>query len=150
MKDRWPDCPLVIGAGDADKLTDPQANLSAPFGMRLISPPADVLLSEGDVYQAAGIDWEVQEMPGHSCGHVAFIFRSQPIVVFSGDVLFAGSIGRTDFPDGDFRALATVIHGKLFTMPDDTLVFPGHGPVTTVGQEKQTNPFVGAPAGYRG
>ena len=65
------------------------------------------------------------------------------MVVFGGDVLFAGSIGRTDFPDGSFEDLAGNIHTKLFTLPDDTQVLPGHGPVTTVGQEKRNNPFVG-------
>jgi glyoxylase-like metal-dependent hydrolase (beta-lactamase superfamily II) len=102
------------------------------------------------VYSAAGIDLEVAHIPGHSSGHVVFIWRgARPIVVFGGDVLFAGSIGRTDFPDGSFEELAAGIHTKLFTLPDDTIVLPGHGPATTVGDEKRTNPFVGAPAGYR-
>jgi len=68
--------------------------------------------------------------------------------LFGGDVLFRGSIGRTDFPDGDFDALRSSIHDKLFTLPDDTIVHSGHGPDTTIGREKQTNPFVGRPAGY--
>jgi glyoxylase-like metal-dependent hydrolase (beta-lactamase superfamily II) len=109
-----------------------------------------VLVGEGDSYSAAGINLLVREIPGHSSGHVVFINQeSRPITVFGGDVLFAGSIGRTDFADGSFDDLARNIHEKLFTLPDDTQVLPGHGPVTTVGQEKRTNPFVGAPAGYR-
>ena len=71
------------------------------------------------------------------------------MVVFAGDVLFAGSIGRTDFADGNFDHLASAIHSKLFTLPDDTLIFPGHGPNTTIGEEKCSNPFVGRPAGYK-
>jgi glyoxylase-like metal-dependent hydrolase (beta-lactamase superfamily II) len=63
--------------------------------------------------------------------------------------LFAGSIGRTDFPDGSFQTLERAIHEKLFTLPDDTIVLSGHGPATTIGREKRRNPFVGAPAGYR-
>jgi glyoxylase-like metal-dependent hydrolase (beta-lactamase superfamily II) len=150
LKERYPACPIVVSQGDAAKLVDPALNLSAAFGARLISPPADVLVREGDTYSAAGLDFDVREIPGHSTGHVVFIWRGgQPIVVFGGDVLFAGSIGRTDFPDGSFDDLAGNIHQKLFTLPDDTQVLPGHGPVTTVGHEKRTNPFVGAPAGYR-
>jgi len=151
MKRQFPDCPIVIGRGDAAKLTDPALNLSAAFGAYLVSPPADLLLDEGQIYQAAGFALEVRNIPGHSSGHVVFVWHeSEPKLVFGGDVLFAGSIGRTDFPDGSFDDLATNIHGKLFTLPDDTQVLPGHGPPTTVGHEKRTNPFVGVPAGYRG
>jgi hydroxyacylglutathione hydrolase len=150
IKERFPAAPIVISRRDAPKLTDPKLNLSDAFGVALYSPPADKLVAEGDVYRAAGFDFLVREIPGHSEGHVVFIWREgQPIVVFGGDVLFAGSIGRTDFPGGSFDDLATNIHAKLFTLPDDTQVFPGHGPPTTVGQEKRRNPYVGAPAGYR-
>ena len=145
MKRRWPECPLVIGAGDASKLTDPKGNLSASYGFPLVSPPADVLLKEGDVYSAAGFDLEVREIPGHSIGHVVFIWKpASKTIVFGGDVLFAGSIGRTDFPDGDFEQLAAGIRQHLYTLPDDTIILPGHGPATTVGQEKRSNPFVAA------
>jgi glyoxylase-like metal-dependent hydrolase (beta-lactamase superfamily II) len=151
LKRQFPACPIVVGRGDAAKLVDPRLNLSAAFGAHLVSPPADVLVGEGDLYSAAGCDLEVAEIPGHSSGHVVFIFKGgQPYVVFGGDVLFAGSVGRTDFPDGSFDELASGIWSKLFTLPDDTVVLPGHGPATTIGREKRTNPFVGAPAGYRG
>jgi hydroxyacylglutathione hydrolase len=150
LKERFPACPIVASRVDAPKLTSPKLNLSEAFGVALYSPPADVLVNEGDVYNAAGFDFIVREIPGHSEGHVVFIWRgSRPIVVFGGDVLFAGSIGRTDFPGGSFEQLASNIHEKLFTLPDDTQVFAGHGPPTTVGQEKRHNPYVGAPAGYR-
>ena len=150
VKDRWPDCPLVIGRQDAPKLTDPMLNLSGVFGAGVVSPPADVLLDEGDVYRAAGFELEVLEIPGHSSGHIIFIWKQhEPYVVFGGDVLFAGSIGRTDFPGCSFEQLAEGIHSKLFLLPDDTIVLSGHGGPTTIGQEKQANPFVGAPAGYR-
>jgi hydroxyacylglutathione hydrolase len=150
LKQQWPDCPLVIGRGDAPKLGDPELNLSAPFGFHITSPAADVLVGEGDRYEAAGFSLLVREIPGHSCGHVVFVWGEQPpTLVIGGDVLFAGSIGRTDFPDGSFEALRDGIHDKLFTLPDDTIVLTGHGPVTTIGEEKSTNPFVGRPAGYR-
>jgi glyoxylase-like metal-dependent hydrolase (beta-lactamase superfamily II) len=150
LKDRWP-VPLVIGRGDAPKLTDARLNLSADYGFEIVSPPADVLLDEGQIYRAAGFELEVLEIPGHSSGHVVYLCKgARPWIVFGGDVLFAGSIGRTDFPDGSFEDLASGIHRKLFTLPDDTLLLPGHGEPTTVGEEKQSNPFVGRPAGWRG
>ena len=151
IRQRWPDCPLAIGADDAPKLTDPMLNLSGQFGIPITSPPADTLLREGDLYSAAGLDLEVLETPGHSEGHVVLVWKAQPApLVFGGDVLFQGSIGRTDFSDGDLQQLVSSIHEKLFTLPDETIVLPGHGPATTIGQEKRTNPFVGAPAGYSG
>lgn len=119
-------------------------------GSSYISPPADQVVVEGETYSAAGIDLEVFDTPGHSAGHVVFVWKgTSPWVVIGGDVLFQGSIGRTDFPDGSFEQLRESIHQKLFTLPDDTIVLPGHGPATTVGIEKQTNQFVGAPAGFQ-
>jgi glyoxylase-like metal-dependent hydrolase (beta-lactamase superfamily II) len=150
LKKRWPDCALVIGAGDAAKLTDPQLNLSAAFGVPLVSPAADRTLSEGERFEGAGLELDVLEIPGHSVGHVVFLCSQvRPWRVFGGDVLFRGSVGRTDFFDGNAVALVDGIRKKLFTLPDDTIVLPGHGPATTIGHEKQTNPFVGAPAGFR-
>jgi hydroxyacylglutathione hydrolase len=150
MKRRWPQVPLVIGRGDAPKLTDAELNLSAQYGLAIVSPPADVVLDEGEIYRAAGFELEVLEIPGHSSGHVVYVWRGErPWIVFAGDVLFQGSIGRTDFPDGSFKDLAAGIHGKLFTLPDDTVVLPGHGDPTTIGEEKRHNPFVGRPAGWR-
>ncbi|HEX3872386.1 MAG TPA: MBL fold metallo-hydrolase [Pirellulales bacterium] len=147
LKERWPLCPLVIGRGDAPKLTDSRLNMSAGYGLGVTSPEADVLLDEGQTYSAAGFDLETHEIPGHSVGHVVFIWRaSQPMVVFGGDVLFAGSVGRCDFADGNFLVLAKGIHRHLFSLPDDTIVYSGHGPSTTIGEEKRTNPFVGAAA----
>jgi glyoxylase-like metal-dependent hydrolase (beta-lactamase superfamily II) len=149
VKERWPECPLVIGRADAPKLTDAGLNLSAAFGLPITSPPADAVVADGDRYAAAGLEFVVREIPGHSCGHVVFIWENvSPLRVFGGDVLFQRSVGRTDFADGDFQGLASGIHHKLFTLPDDTIVLPGHGPPTTTGDEKRHNPFVGRPAGY--
>lgn len=144
LKKKWPACPIVIGADEAQKLIDPSQNLSVMFGAHLLSPPADHCLNDGDVYSEAGFDLKVAAIPGHSSGHVVFSVEGQnPGVVFVGDVIFQGSIGRTDFPDGDFGQLAAGIKTKLFTLPDDTVLLSGHGPATTVGQERRTNPFVG-------
>jgi glyoxylase-like metal-dependent hydrolase (beta-lactamase superfamily II) len=147
LKERWPQCELVIGAGDAAKLTDAELNLSAPFGLPLISPPADRLVREGDRLSVAGLEIEVRETPGHSAGHVVFLVSgTAPLQVFVGDVLFQRGVGRTDFPDGDAHALVRSIHARLFTLPDDTIVLPGHGGATTIGEEKRGNPFVGVGA----
>ncbi|WP_425399850.1 MBL fold metallo-hydrolase [Aeoliella sp.] len=143
MKSRWPDCPLVIGHGDAGKLTDPMGNLSAMFGQQLISPTADATLAEGDVYEAAGMQFRVLETPGHSSGHIVFVLEDQePNILIGGDMLFRQGIGRTDFPDGDMNAMVRSIREKLYTLPDSTVVYPGHGPETTIGFEKKNNPFV--------
>lgn len=144
LKQRWPECRLVVGAGDAAKLTDPVLNLSAFYGTPMVSPPADETLSDGQIFSAAGFDLEIREIPGHSVGHVMYLWRdNQPMIAFVGDIIFAGSVGRTDFPDGDFDQLATGIRQKIYTLPDDTILLSGHGPRTTVGAEKKTNPFVG-------
>jgi len=144
IKQRWPQCPILIGADDAPKLTDPRQNLSADFGLPLVSPPADRTLVDGQRLELAGLALQVRAIAGHSRGQVVYLLEDhQPPIVFAGDVIFAGSIGRTDFPDGDFEALASGIHEKLFTLPDETVLLPGHGPPTTVGQERRGNPFVG-------
>jgi len=144
LKRKWPDCPIVIGRNEAPKLTSAQLNLSADYGIPVTCTPADVLVDEGQVYQAAGFDLEVREIPGHSSGHVVFIWKQgDPIIVFVGDVIFAGSVGRCDFPGGSFPLLAAGIQQKLFDLPDSTVLLPGHGPPTTVGIEKEQNPYVG-------
>jgi hydroxyacylglutathione hydrolase len=143
LKAAFPDAPLVIGVNERHLLTDADANLSAPFGMPIISPPADQTVRAGDKISFAGIDLEVREIPGHSPGHVVFLIDGAPKWVLGGDVLFKGSIGRTDFPGGSFETLAAGIHRDLYSLPDDTVIYPGHGPTTTVGQEKRTNPYVG-------
>jgi hydroxyacylglutathione hydrolase len=143
LKDAFPDAPLIIGAGDRHMLTDADANLSAPFGMPITSPPADRTVKEGDTVEAGGMTFEVLDIPGHSPGHVVFILRgAAPDRVFGGDVLFRGGIGRYDLPGGDGEVLLDGIRRKLFALAPDTVVYPGHGPVTTVAHERKTNPFV--------
>jgi glyoxylase-like metal-dependent hydrolase (beta-lactamase superfamily II) len=142
LKGAFPDAPLIVGRREQTMLTDAVANLSAPFGLPITSPPADRVVAEGEVVEVAGIPLEVYEIPGHSPGHVVFVHRGTPCRVFGGDVLFRGSIGRTDFPGGDHAGLLDGIRRKLFTLPPDTVVYPGHGPVTTVGHERATNPFL--------
>ncbi|MCE9553450.1 MAG: MBL fold metallo-hydrolase [Planctomycetes bacterium] len=144
MKRRWPDCPIIIGRGDAPKLTDPWQNLSGQFGLPMVSPPADRLVDDNEQLELAGMRLEVRDAPGHCAGHVVYVWHDgRPKIVLGGDVLFAGGIGRTDFPDGDFRALVRSIHNRLFTLEDDTIVLSGHGEATTIGEERRGNPFVG-------
>ncbi|MBX9623236.1 MAG: MBL fold metallo-hydrolase [Gemmataceae bacterium] len=143
LKAAFPDAPLLIGAGDAPMLTDPELNLSAAFGMAVTSPPADRLLKGGEKITLAGIELEVRDIPGHSPGHVVYLIReTTPLMVLGGDVLFRGSIGRTDFPGGSFPELKRHVERVLWPLPPDTVVYPGHGPATTVGHEKRTNPFL--------
>ncbi len=143
LKEAFPDAPLVIGEDEKHLLIDANANLSAPFGFPIVSPPADRTVRECDVLEYAGIRLEVLDVPGHSPGHVVFVHRSEPPLVFGGDVLFRGSIGRSDFPGSDGELLFKGIRTKMFALPGGTVVYPGHGPTTTVGHEKRTNPFVG-------
>ena len=145
LKEAYPGAPLVIGRNDERMLSDPVLNLSAHSGFPVTSPSADSLVAEGDILEIAGFQWEVLDIPGHSPGHVVFLqrFPTGQVAVFGGDVLFRGSIGRTDFPGGDHEALIRGIRRKLFTLPEDTVVYPGHGPVTTVAREMRSNPFCG-------
>jgi glyoxylase-like metal-dependent hydrolase (beta-lactamase superfamily II) len=141
LKQAFPEAPLLIGVHEAHLLTDAEENLSASFGFPLVSPAADRLLQEGEDLDLAGVRLEVREIPGHSPGHVVFVCHAHRLV-FGGDVLFRGGVGRTDFPGGSAEQLFEGIRGKLFTLPDDTVVYPGHGPVTTVGHEKRSNLFL--------
>jgi glyoxylase-like metal-dependent hydrolase (beta-lactamase superfamily II) len=147
MKHAFPTAPLIIGRNEAHLLEDADANLSAPFGLPLTSPPADRLVVDGERLELAGLSLEVREIPGHSPGSVVFVADGyDPIFVLGGDVLFAGSVGRTDL-GGNTAQLLAGIRAKLFSLPDTTVIYPGHGPATTVGRERLTNPFVGDHAG---
>jgi hydroxyacylglutathione hydrolase len=148
MKKAYPEAPLLIGRNEAALLRDPEANLSGPFGQPFVSPDADRLVCDGERIEYAGLVFEVREIPGHSPGSVVFVCDLfDPPFVFDGDVLFAGSVGRTDL-GGSFEQLASGIRTKLFSLPDATVLYPGHGPATTIGVEKRSNPFVGEPAGF--
>jgi hydroxyacylglutathione hydrolase len=148
LRRQWPDLPIMIGAGDAVMLRDPRANLSAMGGVAVTSPAADRLLAEGDRILEAGFELDVLDLPGHSPGHIVYLLRSEsPFVILGGDVLFQGSIGRCDFPGGNQDLLIGGIRKKLFSLPDETIVYPGHGPTTTIGEERRTNPYCGDQAG---
>lgn len=132
--------PLYMHAADVPMLSDPRLNLSMYIGTPVTSREPEHLVREGDAIEFGRSRLTVLETPGHSPGGVSYLGDG---AVFSGDALFAGSIGRTDFPGSDTRALLESIARKLLTLPDSTLVWSGHGPVTSVGREKMSNPFVG-------
>lgn len=135
----WSGAPVAIHEADADCLTSPARNGSLYFGMTVQASPADRLLQDGDEVEAGVLRFRVIHTPGHSPGGIC-LYR--PGHLLAGDTLFAGSIGRTDLPGGDYHTLIQSIKERLLTLPPDTAVYPGHGPSTTIGDEKAYNPFL--------
>jgi len=143
IREKWKSAKIHIGEHEQEKLTDPEQNLSATFGISLMTPPADVLLRDGEQLELAGIPLEVRHVPGHSKGHVIYWIPAEPKgMLFVGDVIFQDSIGRSDFPDSDPKVQIPMIQSKILTLPDDTIIYPGHGSSTTVGTERRHNPFL--------
>ncbi len=140
IREKWPDVEVAIHKADAEMLTDAGKNLSLMTGMEFVTKEADFLLEEGPC-SFGGFDFEVLSTPGHTPGSVGFWFKGEN-VLFSGDTLFLEGIGRSDFPGGNGGQLLTSIRKKLYLLPDDAQVYPGHGPETTIGHEKRYNPFV--------
>jgi hydroxyacylglutathione hydrolase len=101
-------------------------------------PKPDRFIEDGDEIILGDLKINVLHTPGHSPGSVTYFVDNK---LFVGDLIFAGSIGRTDLPRGDYQTLINSVENKIFTLPDETMIYPGHGPETTVGQEKATNPF---------
>lgn len=133
---------VLCPTGDRHMMTDPWANLSAQFGWSLdAGGEADELVEPGMTLQVAGADWTVLDTSGHSPGGVSYYSASAGVVV-CGDALFAGSVGRTDVPGADGGKLLKNIREQLLSLPDDTRVLPGHGPETTIGAERDANPFL--------
>lgn len=130
---------LVIHPLDAPMLAHLAATAAAWGLAAENSPPADQLVEEGDMISFGTVTLKVIHTPGHTPGGISFYTEGK---VFVGDTLFMGSIGRTDFPGGDFATLISAIKNKLFKLGDDVVVYTGHGPETTVGREKRSNPFV--------
>ncbi len=141
LRQRYPGIKVFIHQLDAQLLTDSEANLSGFAGLTFATDPADILLREGDVIDEAGVRLQVLHTPGHTLGGIC-LYSEADNLVFAGDTLFADSVGRTDFPGGDMDQLIESIRTKLFTLPDKTAVYPGHGMRTTIGREKRANPFV--------
>ena len=134
--------PVFLAKEEWAALTDPQENLSAQVGLAFttsVSDPTD--LAKGSVLQLGDSSWKVLDVAGHSPGGRA-LYCADAGVVIVGDALFAGSVGRVDFHHSDGRMLIRNIRNNLMTLPDETRVLSGHGPETTIGQERQSNPYV--------
>lgn len=131
--------PIVIHPIEAPMLLSMPRELTFWIAEELPKTPADVLVNEGDELTIGNVTLKVLHTPGHTRGHISLVTDGIAIV---GDVLFLQSIGRTDFPGGSFRELIDSIKTKLFPLGDDTVVYPGHGPTTTIGQERMYNPFL--------
>ncbi len=133
--------PVCIHREDARMLIDPMANLSAVFGEPIVAREADRLLNDGESISAGGLTLEIIHTPGHTRGGIS-LWENNLKIVFTGDALFADSIGRTDFPHSNHQQLINGIKKNLLTLPRETIVYPGHGPSTTIGQEKDNNPWL--------
>lgn len=135
------EAPVYIHEKEAHFLKDADKNLSSLFGLPLqVSSRIEIReVCDNQVIKIAGISLKFIQVPGHTPGSICIHFDS---VLFSGDALFSGSIGRTDLPYGSTKDLIEAIKNKLLILPDETIVYPGHGPSSTIGEEKQHNPFL--------
>lgn len=141
LRQTFPGIKVVIHAADADMLTDPLKNLSALAGTNITTDPADMIIDSEGKISYAGIELQALHTPGHSPGGIS-LYNANDQVVFVGDTLFDGSVGRTDFPGGSANQLISSIKQKLLTLPEQTKCCPGHGQATTIQREKNSNPFL--------
>ena len=130
---------LIIHNEEIPALSEPARNLSSFLGNEVTSPEADQVLNDNDIFEWQTLKFKALHCPGHSPGGLAILVGN---MIFAGDVLFQNSIGRTDFPFADHKQLIISIKEKILTLPDDTIILPGHGPSTTVGYEKINNPYL--------
>lgn len=126
---------------EATLLADPQRNLGFLLGQSTPGPAPDRLLEEGDIIEIGTLRWQVLHTPGHTPGGIS-LYCDAEATAFTGDTLFRGGIGRTDLPGGHHAMLIASITGKLLTLPDATVIYPGHGPASTIGHEKRHNPWL--------
>ena len=141
LRANWPDIKVSIHKNDAKMLTSCVKNISVLSGKTFTTAPADIIIDNDGPIEFAGIKLDVLHTPGHTQGGICLYSASQA-VVFVGDTLFASSIGRTDLPGGNFDQLIAAIKEKLLALPDETKVFTGHGPATTIAIEKQFNQYL--------
>ncbi len=145
MKAAYPDAPLYCPKDEEEWLQRPTLNLSYFFGVSITGPKPEHLVKHGDIVDAGGLKLRAIHVPGHSPGGTAyFVEEAGERHLVCGDILFASGIGRTDLPGGAGEdVLIEGIREKLFVLPDDTVIYPGHGPTSTIGEEKESNPFCG-------
>ncbi len=132
-------CPIAASSKDNYLFNNANENMSAAFTGQKIEFTPDIDLKDGDTLKVGNMELKIMETPGHSLGGICILVGN---VLFSGDTLFADSIGRTDFNGGSFETLKNSVHTKLFVLPDETYVLPGHMGQTTIGHEKKFNPFL--------
>ena len=132
---------VYAGVSERAVMTDADSNLSMPFTGSSMTFEADEYFKPGDELMLAGFRIRTIAVPGHTIGSVCYYFEDNK-VLFSGDTLFAGSVGRSDFPTGNAGQLKRAIEAELMILPDDVMVFPGHGESTTIGYERVNNPFI--------
>ncbi len=130
--------PLLVHEDDAEWVTTPEGTGGSLFGFDAVAPCPDRLLADGDTVGAGGVELVVLSTPGHTPGSISLLGGGH---LFAGDTVFAGSVGRTDFPRGDARELSRSIAARIAPLPDDVIVHPGHGPDTAIGRERRINPF---------
>ena len=140
VKNKW-NLPVYIGLGEESYLSDSKLNGSAFFDNPIEAPKPDFLVEDEYLYSFDSIDLRVLSTPGHTLAGVCYLDEKEGIL-FCGDTLFQGSIGRTDLPGGSFEKLIESIQKKILTLPDNIVCFPGHGTATTVGAERTGNPFL--------
>ena len=141
LRKAFPEARMYMDKRDRPFLRDPERNLSYMFPTPTLVDDADVWVKDGDEIETSGYTFQVIDTSGHTPGGISFYLQKEGIV-FTGDSLFQGSIGRTDFPGGSMKELTGSIRKNLFALPDSTVVLSGHGEQTTIGQEKRTNPFL--------
>lgn len=141
VREYRPAVQVAVHKEDADMLTDPLLNLSLMAGTMVQTRPADIFYDIETTVDIAGITFHLFNTPGHTPGGIC-LYSAQEGLAFVGDTLFAGGIGRSDFEGGNHSLLMQNITEKLLTLPDNTRIYPGHGPATTIGREKQFNPFL--------
>ena len=139
VKKEFPELVIYIGENDEPLLHDPELNLSRSFTGIPVVLDADRILKDGEELEVIGLSFRSIEVPGHTRGGMCYYLESPERVVFCGDTLFHGSVGRSDFPTGDGPLLLKSIEEKLLTLPEDTTVYPGHDSVTSIGWEKKNN-----------
>ena len=139
IRDRY-QIPIYACQKEEKTLQDPKINLTA-YHMDSYTLKADVYLTDLQVVELAGFSVQMIETPGHTVGSCCYYLKDEG-VLFSGDTVFCGSVGRTDFPEGSTAAIVESLHRLLDALPDDTEVYPGHDASTTIGYEKRYNPFV--------
>ena len=141
VREYWPNVKTAISKIDAEMLTSPLKNLSLLADGMVQARPAEVCFTNERYFEAAGLRFEIIYTPGHTPGGIC-LYNSDEGVLFTGDTLFAGSVGRSDFPGGSHTELIEGIKSKLLILPEQTKVYPGHGPATTLRAEKRHNPFL--------